>query len=473
MLVAFGNETVACRALRVFLEPYSFSYPGTMSTTVTQVQNCASPPLGRFYARGSLPVGLGLDGKAGGATAGACAHPENTYGDPEGPVAEEEETFETVSRLVQGSIVTYTAGLDILSLTTGFESCTFLIDNIPEDANGAEVLALFAEGGLEVDRFYLVGIQTAGAGKLNAVIVSDTKAGGILFTSSVDLRYRNDVLGVDISAPCNFHGTDGSSVCDATALTVAWRPRRTHFVPQYFDETSKPAEVQDWISSDFGHASHAETIGDVDQVCPICYDHTLGPVQLGCGHTYCSACLRHFITSAHEINVFPLRCVGDDSRCNTPISIPIIQQFLTPAALNRLLEAAFAFYISQRPMEFRFCKTPDCSQIYRSTPADTVAVTLRCPSCSSEVCSACDDGHEGLTCNEYQTRRLEERVDTWITEQGGFVKRCPQCRVPIEKVEGCNRMTCRCGAHICWNCMATFANANATYAHLREVHGGY
>lgn len=215
-------------------------------------------------------------------------------------------------------------------------------------------------------------------------------------------------------------------MCDATALTVAWRPRRTHFVPQYFDETSKPAEVQDWISSDFGHASHAETTGDVDQVCPICYDHTLGPVQLGCGHTYCSACLRHFITS---------------------ISIPIIQQFLTPAALNRLLEAAFAFYISQRPMEFRFCKTPDCSQIYRSTPADTVAVTLRCPSCSSEVCSACDDGHEGLTCNEYQTRRLEERVDTWITEQGGFVKRCPQCRVPIEKVEGCNRMTCRSVFH--------------------------
>ncbi|KAI6096341.1 hypothetical protein EV401DRAFT_2044029 [Pisolithus croceorrhizus] len=151
-----------------------------MSTTITQVQNCASPPLDRFYARGSLPVGLGLEGEAGGATAGACAHPGNTSGDPDGAVTEEEEAFETISRLVQGSIVTYTAGLDVLSLTTGFESCTFLIDNIPEDANSAEVLALFAQGGLEVDQFYLVGIQTAGAGKLNAVIVSDAKAGGIL-----------------------------------------------------------------------------------------------------------------------------------------------------------------------------------------------------------------------------------------------------------------------------------------------------
>ncbi|KAI6160790.1 hypothetical protein EDD17DRAFT_1596079 [Pisolithus thermaeus] len=151
-----------------------------MSATVTQLQNCASSPLGRFYARGSLPVALGLEGEAGGATAGACAHSGSTSGGPDGTVTEEEETFETISRLVQGSIVTYTAGLDVLSLTTGFESCTFLIDNIPEDANGAEVLALFAQGGLEVDQFYLVGIQTAGAGKLNAVIVSDAKAGGIL-----------------------------------------------------------------------------------------------------------------------------------------------------------------------------------------------------------------------------------------------------------------------------------------------------
>lgn len=31
----------------------------------------------------------------------------------------------------------------------------------------------------------------------------------------------------------------------------------------------------------------------------------------------------------------------------------------------------------------------------------------------------------------------------------------------------------RCGAQICWNCMATFANANAVYDHLRQVHGGY
>ncbi|KIO11277.1 hypothetical protein M404DRAFT_994947 [Pisolithus tinctorius Marx 270] len=111
--------------------------------------------------------------------------------------------------------------------------------------------------------------------------------------------------------------------------------------------------------------------------------------------------------------------MGDDSSCNTPISIPTIQQFLAPAAFNRLLGAAFTFYISQRPMEFRFCKTPDCGQIYRSVPAGAVTATIRCPSCSSEICVACDDAHRGETCEEYQTRKLEERVDTWINDQGG------------------------------------------------------
>ncbi|KAI6115337.1 hypothetical protein EDD16DRAFT_1594993 [Pisolithus croceorrhizus] len=124
-------------------------------------------------------------------------------------------------------------------------------------------------------------------------------------------------------------------------------------------------------------------------------------------------------------------------------------------------------------MEFRYCKTPDCNQIYRSAPAGAAGVILRCPSCSSEVCSACDDVHEGLTCKEYQARKLEERVNTWINQQGGSVRRCPQCRVPIEKVGGCNHMTCRsvfhsafstnaledsranrCGANSDWNYMA-------------------
>ncbi|KAG8216297.1 hypothetical protein J3R82DRAFT_6360 [Butyriboletus roseoflavus] len=183
------------------------------------------------------------------------------------------------------------------------------------------------------------------------------------------------------------------------------------------------------------------------QTCPICYDSVSSPHQLGCGHMYCVACLRHFISSALDSDQVPLTCLGDETRCRVPIAIPTIQQFLPPASFNRLLEAAFDVYIAKHPEEFKHCRTPDCTQIYRAVQAGTAAQTLHCPSCFSAVCNGChEDGHDGMSCAESKARRdpaeMERLNDAWIASQGGRVKKCPRCSVPIEKLEGCNHMTC-------------------------------
>ena len=184
------------------------------------------------------------------------------------------------------------------------------------------------------------------------------------------------------------------------------------------------------------------------QTCPICYDDVSSPHQLGCGHTYCVACLRHFISSALESDQLPLTCLGDEARCRVPVAIPTIQQFLPPASFNRLLETAFDAYIAKHPEEFKHCKTPDCTQIYRAVQAGAAPQELHCPSCFSAVCNGChEDAHEGLSCAESKIRRdpaEQDRLnDAWIASQGGRVKKCPQCSVLIEKTEGCNHMHCR------------------------------
>ncbi|KIK58976.1 hypothetical protein GYMLUDRAFT_170346 [Collybiopsis luxurians FD-317 M1] len=222
-----------------------------------------------------------------------------------------------------------------------------------------------------------------------------------------------------------------------------------------------------------GEGSYSE---DSAPICPICLDQVSVPVQLGCGHVYCSACLHHFFTA--DVKTFPIVCLGDDAQCRKPIALPVIQKFLTEVQFDTLLETAFMQYIEKNPDIFRYCTTPDCERLYRCASSgessDACATNLRCPSCFSEICSRCHEEHEGMTCDERQRARYDqannEELNTdWAAKSG--VKRCPKCSVWIEKTEGCNHITCRCGAHVCWRCLGIF-DAQTIYTHMNTAHGG-
>jgi hypothetical protein len=213
---------------------------------------------------------------------------------------------------------------------------------------------------------------------------------------------------------------------------------------------------------------------ETESKCPICYDNIAAPMQLACGHIYCTACIRHFLATASDTKLLPLVCIGDEAKCGVPISIPIVQKFLQLQQFNRVLEVAFMSHVEQRPQEFKYCTTPDCSQIYRSK-SSTEPLVLHCPACLLAMCSSCnEEAHEGMSCADrklYKDPAAQERLnEEWAKQQG--VKKCPSCKVWIEKIDGCDHMTCNCGAHICWKCMGIFSQGEI-YSHLGTVHGGY
>ena len=211
--------------------------------------------------------------------------------------------------------------------------------------------------------------------------------------------------------------------------------------------------------------------GDIEKdICPICTDEISHAEQLGCGHSYCSGCLQHYLESAPHTKIFPLACIGNEGACKVPISIPEIRRFLKPQVFQALVEVAFRSYLDQHAQELKFCTTPDCQQIYRHNPNTRI---LQCPSCFSTICSACDEeAHEGMTCQERQRHKSSAEQDrlfnVWANEHS---KRCPECRRVIEKSEGCNHMTCPCGAHFCWLCGKSFSVATI-YGHMDTEHGG-
>ncbi|KAJ8092740.1 hypothetical protein PM082_007069 [Marasmius tenuissimus] len=209
---------------------------------------------------------------------------------------------------------------------------------------------------------------------------------------------------------------------------------------------------------------------DSESSCPICFTDVDTPVKLGCRHEYCTACLRHFFTA--DIKNFPILCIGDEAKCGKPIALPVIQKYLeSDSEFNALLETAFTTYIEQNQQTFTYCKTPDCKQIY---PSGSSEGARRCPSCLASVCTKChEEGHDGMTCEERRNQIDPAEQDRLNSEwaKGAGVKRCPKCQVWIEKTEGCNHMSCKCGAHICWVCMGTF-EAQTIYGHMSRAHGG-
>ncbi|KAF5390080.1 hypothetical protein D9757_003758 [Collybiopsis confluens] len=202
--------------------------------------------------------------------------------------------------------------------------------------------------------------------------------------------------------------------------------------------------------------------------CPVCFAEVDCPVMLSqCKHSYCRSCLIGYLQSAIDGKCFPLTCLGNDDSCSSPIPISVARQVLAPGEFEALVEAAFDAYVHERPKEFYYCPSPDCMQVYRPAPSGNV---LQCPSCLLRICPQCHiEQHDDFDCPDRDGGDRE--FNEWATAHN--VKSCPSCKVPIERAEGCNHVTCiRCRTHICWVCMRTFPGGDGIYSHMRQEHGG-
>jgi RNA recognition motif-containing protein len=210
------------------------------------------------------------------------------------------------------------------------------------------------------------------------------------------------------------------------------------------------------------------------ETCPVCYDNIDQSYRLGCGHAYCHGCLNHFLLTASDTKKFPLSCVGDEGTCGVPIPIPVIQRFLLPVQVKRLLEVSFLDHLGRNPGKFRYCATPDCPEIH-SLESDSGDGIFQCRSCFVTICVSCGEDHDGFSCEEWKIHRdpgtRERLLENWA-EGSEDVKKCPTCKILIEKNGGCNHMTCpKCASHICWRCMGVFT-PDTIYDHMELVHGG-
>ena len=181
--------------------------------------------------------------------------------------------------------------------------------------------------------------------------------------------------------------------------------------------------------------------------------------KLECGNYIHGQCFIKYINAELNNNHFPINCPLCTENKKHEINYKIIMDCLIYNNKNNLavkLENISLNYLANNnPDEVSFCPTAGCSYMIFY---DKNEYHLECPLCQKSYCLQCkSEWHQNITCEEYQLsmKKKKEEEDEKLFEEyvkGNNFKKCPNCKRWVEKISGCNHITCPCGIHFCYTC---------------------
>jgi len=78
-------------------------------------------------------------------------------------------------------------------------------------------------------------------------------------------------------------------------------------------------------------------------------------------------------------------------------------------------------------------------------------VTDCCWRCTEKICILCGQTSHGEG-NEGKCESMHESKIIAMAKENKKWTRCTKCRYVLERIDGCDHMTCKCGAQFCFKC---------------------
>lgn len=186
-----------------------------------------------------------------------------------------------------------------------------------------------------------------------------------------------------------------------------------------------------------------------------------------CGHSYCTECIQEHVKHALNDHKFPIQCANES--CGESICVPELLRLAKTTfkdGFEYLSKLTIDDYVAKHVDEWTYCFKPNCHGIAFK---DNRFEAYSCHSCYAAICKSClCTWHRG-DCEDFLNRRA---LDQWFSDHADR-RKCPNCKMGIEKVDGCNRVHCStCQVHICWRCMNYYKDMQGCYDHLNKEHGG-
>eukprot|EP00092_Neocalanus_flemingeri_P005268 GFUD01005667.1.p1 GENE.GFUD01005667.1~~GFUD01005667.1.p1 ORF type:complete len:929 (+),score=262.59 GFUD01005667.1:112-2898(+) len=185
--------------------------------------------------------------------------------------------------------------------------------------------------------------------------------------------------------------------------------------------------------------------------CQCCFrDDCLEEDMVKCsgGHLYCRDCVENSTKVAMGEGKTTMECLG---QCSEEISWQELARALQPNVLSKLIQKRQAQEVEQAGIE-SVVACPFCPYLtIMENEADKVLV-CRSSDCGRESCRLCrEPNHVPLRCEEVEKgEQVRKKIEEQLTE--AMLRECWKCKNKFYKVEGCNKMTCRCGAGMCYLC---------------------
>jgi len=198
-----------------------------------------------------------------------------------------------------------------------------------------------------------------------------------------------------------------------------------------------------------------------DFTCPICFitQSYTEKTSLPCRCYACTDCLSEWLilkitenqyTLASQVPCFMARCKKGPSPLRT------IYEKIPPSCQPKLNDSLLQVYLTQE-QDIRKCPNTNCQY------AGVISLDSSCnSSLQCDLCGTAWRDKQHYTKSERffawlrnePARTEEESSQRWIRSKA---KRCPECRVNIQKNGGCDHMTCtKCKCEFCWVCSKVY-----------------